>query len=740
VLDYSGRLSNGTWTGYSINSRNTGSAINEYGNKFTEYGDPIIYSFHPDVESITNEYTLSGSYYDSSNAGSLYKSIPSWIVEEDTSNELLQLTQILSSYLDTLYLQIKHSNNIKNFYDSKAQDVSQTSLVREALQSIGIVTPEIFINSSLIEEILNKNEVENYELSLTQIKNLIYSNVYSNALAIFKSKGTEKSFRNLLNCFGINEDLVKINLYSNNIEFELKDNFYTKRVKKKLINFSNLSNINSVIYQYADASNSNSVGYISGSSNLSYIPFTIESEIYFPLRNNTINDLTIPNVTISSLFGTHTANSNSSDLTWPVNDYFDLRVYAIKEDINKNNAYFMLSSSNSAIPTLTSSLYYDVYNNEKWNFVIRLKNNNYPLSDVVSGSSNSDYTIEFIGINATSDTIIERFNLSSSLPKADALNILSSNKRLYVGADRTNFTGSVLHSTDIKVSNIKYWMEYLNDNLIEYHAKDIENYGSSNPTLPNNLFTSALTGSNNLSYNNLLLNWSFNDLTGSDINGQFVVNDLSSGSISNDSRNQQWLSNLVERQHTGFGYEFVESSELIYDNDYLISAKQRLPEIINSSDMINILQEDDTLFVKSTRPSRFLTYLEKSMYQTISEEMLNMFGTIVEFNNLIGDPVNKYRTEYKELGKLRQLFFEKLQNEPSLDKYLDYYKWIDSSIGVFLQQLIPASSESDNGLMNVIESHVLERNKYQHKFPTIEFKAPVLEAGVETINKNLYNW
>lgn len=48
------------------------------------------------------------------------------------------------------------------------------------------------------------------------------------------------------------------------------------------------------------------------------------------------------------------------------------------------------------------------------------------------------------------------------------------------------------------------------------------------------------------------------------------------------------------------------------------------------------------------------------MYQTISDEVINMFASIVDFNNLVGDPVNRYRQEYKDLEKLRQMFLKEL--------------------------------------------------------------------------------
>ena len=55
VLDYSGRISNGTWTGYpSSNARNTGSAINS-ASAGTEDLDVIVRLNHPDVYNLRAE-------------------------------------------------------------------------------------------------------------------------------------------------------------------------------------------------------------------------------------------------------------------------------------------------------------------------------------------------------------------------------------------------------------------------------------------------------------------------------------------------------------------------------------------------------------------------------------------------------------------------------------------------------------------------------------------------------------
>ena len=70
------------------------------------------------------------------------------------------------------------------------------------------------------------------------------------------------------------------------------------------------------------------------------------------------------------------------------------------------------------------------------------------------------------------------------------------------------------------------------------------------------------------------------------------------------------------------------------------------------------------------------------MYQTISEEMINFVSSVRDFNTLIGAPVNRYRQSYKSLDKLRNLFFERIKNTPDHERFVDFYRWIDNSIGV----------------------------------------------------------
>jgi hypothetical protein len=364
----------------------------------------------------------------------------------------------------------------------------------------------------------------------------------------------------------------------------------------------------------------------------------------------------------------------------------------------------------------------------------------------VVGGTTGSYTFEFLAINTIQDFIQNEILLTASVSQAVAESYFADSKRLYIGAHRTNFTGSILQNSDIKISNVRYWLSYLEDDVLRQHAKDPTIYGPESPI--SNLQTLYSGGVGEIPQNKTLaLHWDFNLVTGSDngsgtgpsntFDGKFEVIDISSGSIANT---YGIIGQITSNTHTGRGDFFFRNNSEMIENSYISIAKHRLPENMMSSDLINILSQDDDIFTRDSRPINYFFALEKSMYQTISEEMIRFFGTITDFNNVIGKPQYRYEREYRELVKLREMFFQNVSNSPDLEKYVDYFKWIDSSITKMIYQLIPASADFSANISDVVESHVLERNKYAWKLPSIELGAEPPITSVKTIGELKYNW
>ena len=746
VLDYSGRFSNGSWTGYTSNSRNIGSAILSASAAKTEFKDPIVYSFHPDVERYSGQKQSSGSAHDTRNNAALYNMLPRWVIDEDVENggNIKNLVQILASYFDTLQLQIEALPTLREATYSTYTSASISSSAKplpfadRLLESMGLSTPELFIDAEVIEKLSSRDEKRNFEQELHDVKNLIYHNIYNNLTYIYKSKGTEKSFRNLARCFGIDDELVKFNIYGQNALYEFKDNFKSTVIRKSVVDFGHADRFSANIYQYPIDSE---LGYVTSSNVLRDMPCTIEAEIIFPRKKAPDEaDYYPTGFFTSSLFGAHSASvATATDLTWAPDNAANFQVYAIRSsslDINYDtkDAYFKLTSS-SPFPfsAVTSSVFDDVYDDTKWNFAVRLKHDKYEQNTMVVGTSGSDrtYTVEFYGVNTILDEVINEFSASTSVNAALAESFITGSKRLYMGAHRTNFTGSVLENTDVKASSLRFWYDYLDNDTIKAHAKDPTNFGLKNPYRNLSLFHTGANNEYTPAIETLALNWDFETLTGSDANGRFEIYDYSSGSTSLTGRYGE-IGSITKRKYPGRGDFFGANNTSSIDKNYFHIAKQQLPETIFSNDMINIVDEDDATFTRRSRPTQYFFSIEKSMYQTISEEMIDFFATIVDFNNLIGEPINRYRPNYKELTKLRQLFFERIDNIPDLDRYVDFYKWIDNSITVILGQMMPASADVSDGLRTMVESHILERNKYHSKYPTLRSRSDNIESLTRT--------
>lgn len=756
ILDYSGRVSNGRWIGYTAGARSEGSAIVSASAASSEFRDPIIRSNNPKVSNYIRDKEYLGVEYDVQNVNSIYNMIPGWMRDDDQQEgrkNLLKFTQILSSYLDQLYLQVENLPTLKH---AKYFSGSSNSLpfANRLIDSFGLVSPDIFGDVDALSRVASRDDYQEFANKVNHIRNNIYQNIYNNIAYIFKTKGTEKSFRNLIRCYGIGDDLIRFNVYGNNITHEIRNNTVLTSNRKRMVDFYDENHTGATVYQQTGSGNANSTSYLSASKEMRYQANTMEVGIKFPkeLDYNSRRFFTRSFLT-SSLFGAHSAYEDVTEFTWLTSsvmaDPANFQVFAERLNDRSKDAKFRITSMGDGpltqLDDLVSPVFKNVYDDSIWNFAVRVKPKGYPYAGGLSGSINTEYNFEFSGYQASNDQIVNDFYVTASINSTQGSAFLTGSKRIYVGAHVENFNGDqVLHKTDVRVINTKYWFDYLSKNVLHAHTKDLTNYGHEN--IYRNAYLSSITGNfadnsfdvlNIPRFETLALLWDFESVTGSNANGCFTVEDVSSGSVELATR-YGWFGAISKKQHTGKGEFFPASFTGSIRRDYITIAKQRPLENLNGSELVQIKSQDDEYFDLNSRPVEYYFSIEKSPYALMSDEMLKMFGTLRDFNNLVGEPVNRYRPNYKKLEKVRQLFFERVDNSVSFERFLDYFQWFDSSIGNFLMQLFPASAKFSPNLRNVVESHVLERNKYQNKFPLIN-KKPSTEGAVRTTSK-LDNW
>ena len=745
ILDYSGRTSNGSWEGYSLGSREVDSALVLSGKATKEFKDPIVYSKHEDIIALLQQYETLGEEYDSTNNSSLYRTLPSWKIDEDQENGkgTEVLLQIVSEFFDSLHNKISFLPQLKEVYYS---DKDAPPFMWNLLQNYGVDVIDIFNDAESLELFLSKNEKENYEEKIYKVKNFIYQNLYNNISNINKEKGTIKSFRNILHCFGINEDILRLQIYPNNTETTVKERFTTRATKKETAVFNHQDSNEAVIFQELNSNFSESQGFIPQTSDIKSLGTTFEVELFFPKKIK-INQDGFYSTTFfsSSLFGMHETDGVGN---FASTDRADIQVFAIRKELESPDVYFKLSSSYFDINE-DSEIFPEVYDNNKWNFALRIKPEKYPMSDHVSGSVIENYIVELYGVSYEQDIQEEVLLLSKSIDSTKGDAFYSAKKGIYIGAHKTNYTGSVisvdsntinLQKADTEFVSARYWHSYLDNEDIILHAKDSTNYGANSESFKIAcqqfiLENPSYFGGDFSQNKTLALHWNYLDLQAE--SQEFYLQDSSFSSLKIED--SDFASRFTNKNFTGTGKSFRDGK--ISNTRFLNSVvQQNNVDAVSTDDLIDILDEYDDLFERETKIVDYYFILEKGMHSIISKEMISWLGTIKQYNNIIGEPVNRYKQKYDKLDLLRTMFFKNVKNQPDYNKFKEFYRWIDDSISLIIEQLMPISTNYSSGIVNIIESHALERNKYAHKLPTIEFVGDPDIPSVKGINELLYNW
>ena len=747
VLDYSGRINNGTFVGFTNASRDLESAITlSSATTQTEKSDPIVLPSHVTLVSKKKEYILIGSGYDRQNHSALVKSLPQWVYDEDifgankADSEMGILIQAISTEFDTIKSLIDNVLNInskdaqdfftapsdiqyENKYllgcsddfsvdDSGRRDNSRLSDFSLSKEAFFVETHPIINQTDYYEYFYSMSESKTFSQDTLEIRDKILKNVHKNLVHIYKTKGTEESFRNMIRCFGIGEDLIRLNVYGNNEEREIKNEAIYTSVPKKSISFEGANN-DVTIYQSASASDTAALSSVP--SNSLYTPWTVEASFLFPDNKDK---------------GTFYSETSLFGATSSVNNNFSFNVSA--EKFGKKQVYFKASSPAGLFSEIKTGHFPEVYDGARWHLALRVSRDS---EMTLSSSANAipPYKVEFTGYQYDLDVLRNSFHLSSSITESQFQKWSSESKTFYAGAQRVDISGSLIKPADSRIVSLNVWSDrLLNSELIE-HAMNPHTYGRSNPQA----ISLHDPGKNILTRDTEILNWRFEDTAEpNESTYKIAITDFSSGSLDKIAAH----GTLAGSSYPAVSTAFADTKNAIIQEHF---PAVEYVEVDNAytSDRVKIKDGEFERFSIDSRPLTYTFSFEKSMYQVISREMLNFVAGISSFNNILGEPVNKYRQDYKALQKLNDRFFSRVDSGIDLDKFVEYYKWIDASLGQFLTSIQPANSRMRTDLKNVVESHVLERNKYQHPFPTVEFKNPdIPTTPLLGVNELLYDW
>lgn len=772
VIDSSGKGMHGQLNNFAVNFlkvRNiaTGSLFGESPMIYEDITKcPILFPDHPEVETLRTNVLTDAISYDNDNPNVITKLVPKQFffygqqqlgltTEEGELNDLqygsepntvkLGSTQTI---LSLLYLWASFFDEIKLFLDAfstlRHVDYEMTDTVPDAfLQNLadfyGIELPPLFIGST-IDQFINGNnitpDIVNSEYTLQYIQNQVWRRILINVNDILKSKGTLHSIKALLRAVGIEGDNI----------FRFKE--YGGPTQRTLTSLRESRN------EIGAALNFKSSGYLksaflSGSRIEPGYPEPVGTFVVDPVTGHNTNT-TNPNdglftsgswtfEGIYSYPGTQTKN--------PIQSLARLMTSGSSNTQNVIANLYSLSGSGltlyvrtSTLPALTMSLNSpEIKDGQVWNisfgrtrgdaigqvsssYFLRAARNSF--GNIVEEYTTSSYYQDNGAINLWQELDVT-YNISGSF-----IGIGSGSLTIPTNDDFVN--GHQLQTFDGRVSQIRFWSKDLSLSEWREHVKDYKSLGVSDPRVNFN-FENFRSGS----FEKLRGDWSTDQPTiTTDGFGNIEIFDFSQHGLHASGTLFQGASTVIVPQRFFYSYISPNFDEAVTNEKVRIRSYQSLDNVLNDEAQYSQQVPVYEITQEQIPEDNAKFSIDFSIVDSLNQDIIGMFATLEIFNNILGDPNLMFAQDYPDLDVLRNVYFNRLTDKLNIRTFFDFYKWFNTNIGHFIEQLIPRKTRY-NGINYVVQSHMLERPKVQYHFEDIYVGANNRNRQKEAIFVNI---
>lgn len=756
VLDSSGKSMHGQLNAYAANIlevRNIPTS-SLFGDSPMIYEDirkcPILFPDHPEVQELRQELLSDAIAYDNENPNIITKLVPKqyfffgqqqsgFDTEEGQLNELqygsepntvqLGSTQMI---LSILYLWASFFDEMKLFLEAfstlRHVDYDQYDTVPDAfLQNLadfyGIDLPPLFIGSDIDQFINGQNvtpSIVNSEYTLQYIQNQVWRRILINVNDILKSKGTIHSIKALLRAVGIEGDnIFRFKEYGGPTQRTLNSLRENRNEVGSALNFKDggyfktpyLSGsriepgypypagtfvVNPETGHNTDTTNPNDGLFTSGS-------WTYEAIYSYPGTETNVSESLIRILT--------TGSANSENVL--ANLYFT-------SGSTSQLMLYIKPTTTIATPALTMSITgAEIMNGQAWNisfgrtrgdaigqisssYFLRVGRNN--LGNIAEEYITSSLYYDNAGAVNLWESINATYNISGSfLSIGSGSTTIPSDNRFINEHNLQDFTG--------RVSQIRFWSKDLTVNEWREHVRDYKSLGVEDPRVNFN-FENFRSGS----FQKIRGDWSTDQpILTTDNSGYIRIFDFSQNNLHASGSLFQMTSSVIVPQR--FYYSFISPNfdEAVTNEKVRVRSYQNLDNILN--DEAQYAQEVPVYEITQEQipEDNGKFSIDFSIVDSLNQDIIGMFSSLDVFNNILGSPDMMFAQDYPDLDVLRNIYFNRLTTKLNIRTFFDFYKWFNTNIGKFIEQLLPRKTRY-NGINYVVESHILERAKIEYHF------------------------
>jgi hypothetical protein len=708
----------------------------------------------------------------------------------DPRSGKLGTTQLLLTFL---YTWAKFFDELKqfvdafstvNFVDYNTQGTSPDHFLPIVMKQFGFQLPPFFLDASIEQYIDAENiqpVISTDQHSLQYIQNQILRRVLSNMTEIIRSKGTQHSVKAFLRSVGIDpNNSFRIREFGGPTERQLKNSREIKSEPCVMLDFSSGGYIISPTLSgsrletgYPNAtgpfvqktaypphgisSNPNDGLYTSGS-------FTFEGMYQFPrvkgLSNLTQSlarmfvDVTASNgpscifnmVALSGsattpaklrLYGRSTAGSDLSTAPLLTLELTGCNIF----DGNKWNVSWGRTRADQAGSLVSSSFFLRAGRQDYGEIKELWQTSSFFLMEGTSPLASSSLQTKNASINASGSWLeIGNRDLAGTFAILDEsgnfivteITDLLTQEATIVNASANYLNNSVLVPDEARVSSlngqvgrVRFWTKALDIDEWTEHVLNPHSLGTKNP-LKNFSFNTKTTGS----FERLRMDLSLDqDIRTTATDGQIQLIDYSQNGLHWAGFSFPSASNVFATSLWSYGFISPAFDEAV-TND-----KVRIRSFLNYK---NVQQSDfaETAPVYRINPSERPTddtrfSIEFSLIDALNRDIIKIFATLESLDNALGNPELVYSPDYPTLEAMRRMYFNRLTDKMNVKSFFEFFRWFETSIGGFIEQLIPRKTRFF-GTNFVIESHMLERPKMEYNssdmYMTAQTRSPTKDT------------
>jgi hypothetical protein len=171
-----------------------------------------------------NTSITKANYYDRNNPHYINNNLPSFIQNDHENEDFMLFMDMIGQHFDIIWSYINALSDIKNINTPKTTGVFD-GMVYHMLKSLGWEGTKAFNSNYLWEYAfgLYKDGTEKYKTSGKNASNEVWRRILNNLPYLLKHKGTARSIKALLACYGIPSSLLTIMEYGGPQNDELGD-------------------------------------------------------------------------------------------------------------------------------------------------------------------------------------------------------------------------------------------------------------------------------------------------------------------------------------------------------------------------------------------------------------------------------------------------------------------------------------------------------------------------------------